>query len=359
MKTVLYITYNNLGDHSSGSGVRPYEMYKAFLERGYEVKVLSGFCGRGEGRQRRNLVRGIRQWLTKHRPDFCYIESSTYPIMNYCDYSLIRLLHKMKIPVGYFYRDFYRKFPKIFPKRRDLIGALKEYYLDFLQWRTDRILFYVKQVYFPSEVCQSMFSYKNMKALPPAGDVRFLPQHELYKTCIYVGGVSESYGIDLLIKAFCWLNMNRDRQSMYRLILVCREQEYISNKGLIGTHPWLEVHHVSGELLIPLYQMSDVGLLTLRHNAYNELAVGTKLFQYLSYGLPVISTDVASMKAIIDENDFGVTATDDPYKFAEAIRKLLDNHENLKYYRKKIEENLPQKHLWIHRVDKIAEDLAR
>ena len=47
VKTVLYITYNYLGDRSSGSGVRPYAMYKAFLERGYEVKVLSGFCGRG------------------------------------------------------------------------------------------------------------------------------------------------------------------------------------------------------------------------------------------------------------------------------------------------------------------------
>ena len=39
---ILYITYVDMSGGSSGSGVRPQKMYRAFLDEGHEVKLLSG-----------------------------------------------------------------------------------------------------------------------------------------------------------------------------------------------------------------------------------------------------------------------------------------------------------------------------
>ena len=37
---------------------------------------------------------------------------------------------------------------------------------------------------------------------------------------------------------------------------------------------------------------------------------------------------------------------------------MLDDDEKLKNYRKVMKENFDNKHLWVHRVDKIVEDMA-
>ena len=138
---ILYVTYLDMSNHQdSGSGIRPVRMYKALLDEGHSVKLLSGNCGRGDGAARKKAVREIMDWLKDNRPDLCYIESPTYPIMFQCDYDLIRKLHKMEVPIGYFYRDFYRQFPDLYPRRTGYINRLKDLYLDFLQWKTDRIL---------------------------------------------------------------------------------------------------------------------------------------------------------------------------------------------------------------------------
>ena len=353
---VLYITYIDLSNVSSGSGVRPAAMYQAFVERGYEVKLLSGVCGRGKGRERKKNVTEILQWLKHNRPDFCYIESPTYPILNHCDYVLIETLHKRKIPTAYFYRDFYRRFPALFPRRKGLLNQMKEAYLDYLQWRTDKVLENVDIVYFPSPYCFPYFHYENMKALPPAGKAQFLESKGVKKTCIYVGGLSERYGTELLFNTFALLNRNGYQ---YRLILVGRVNDIKVYEKRIADFPWIEACHASGTELRRLYAQADIGLLPLKPIEYGDFAVSVKLFEYLGYGLPVVSTDVKAMNDLITENMFGMTTPYDPNEFGAAIRHMLDNPTVLAEYRKHIKECLTQKHLWVHRVDQICNDLGR
>ena len=195
---ILYITYVDLKNVSSGSGIRPARMYQAFLDERHTVKLLSGECGRGDGVARKKAVLEIMDWLKDNRPDLCYIESPTYPIMFQCDYDLIRKLHKMQVPIGYFYRDFYRQFPDLYPRRTGCVNRLKDLYLDFLQWKTDRILKLANIVYFPSESCFKYFSYKRMEALPPAGFDLLPSNREHSHNVIYVGGISKHYNGDML-----------------------------------------------------------------------------------------------------------------------------------------------------------------
>ena len=351
---ILYIIIGDLGNLSSGSGLRPNCMYNAFLERGHTVYVLAGFEGRGQGKNRAKEVEKAKIWVEENKPDLCYIESSTYPMLHQCDYDMIRYLNKKKIPTSYFYRDFYRKFPELFPKRKGFINCLKEKYLDIMQCKTDKILRYIDIVYFPSEQCFKYFSYKSMKALPPAGTLCFLPEHKITNTCIYVGGVSEFYGFPLLLKTFELLNKDED---VYKLILVCREREFKSLNTDISKYSWLEVHHASGKELEPLYEKSDVGLLTLTDNEYSNLAVGTKLFQYLSYGLPVVSTNSLAMATIINNNGFGEVSKHTPEAFACAIKRLLENQEQYNVYKTNVKQNMADRNLWVHRVDTIVNDL--
>ena len=101
--------------------------------------------------------------------------------------------------------------------------------------------------------------------------------------------------------------LNKDEEK-YKLILVCREKEYKEFFKEREIPEWLELHHASGDELVPLYAKADLGLLALEKNAYSRFQIAIKLYQYVSFGLPVVSTNVEAMTQIINENSFGTVA---------------------------------------------------
>lgn len=352
---VLYVVLNDLSRKDSGSGIRPNCMLQAFYDRGHEVYVCSGSQNIKDGKTRKAAVEKAMEWAEANHPDFCYIESSTYPIMHHCDYNLIRFLAKKKIPTSYFYRDIYRVFPELFQTRKGLTNEVKEFFLRMLQKYTDHMLHKIDVVYFPSERFTHYFDFQRMELLPPAGEINFPAEHPNNKTCIYVGGITDLYGFPLMMDAFRILNKDGVK---YRLILVCREPEFKKFYGDKEIPEWLEVHHASGDDLIPLYHRADLGLLALRYNEYAHLQIGIKLYQYVGYGLPVLSTNVHTMAQIIHENGFGEVAEENAQDYAAAIERLLNDEEKMNYYRRTMKENMENKHLWVHRIDKIVEDMT-
>ena len=68
---ILYITYVDINSGTSGSSVRPQKMYRAFLDEGHEVKLLSGTQQRWGRKARTEAVQEIRRWLRENRPDIC------------------------------------------------------------------------------------------------------------------------------------------------------------------------------------------------------------------------------------------------------------------------------------------------
>lgn len=351
---ILYITYVDLKNKSSGSGVRPAQMYQAFLDEGHSVKLLSGECGRNNQATRKKAVHEIMDWLKDHRPDLCYIESPTYPIMFQCDYDLIRKLHKMQVPMGYFYRDFYRKFPKLFPRRKGFANTLKEIYLDYLQFKTDRILRLVDVIYFPSESCFKWFSYKRMKALPPAGFDRLPKYKERNHTIIYVGGISEHYNGDMLLNAVDELYR---RDPSFRLILVCREAEWKVFEHPCKDASWLEVHHASGDALAPLYARASAAIIGKKENIYNALAISVKIFEYMSYGLPQVIFDNLESGKLLRTERIGIPVEPNATAMADALEMLLNDEKLCAEYQANIRDALLNRHTWNHRVRQIVTDL--
>lgn len=357
MKT-LYITYIDMKkEHNSGSSVRPYQMLKALEALSDDVYLLSGSCGNDKRRERCASIRNTEKWLEGNKPDFCYIESSTYPIMLREDRRLIRMLHTLGVPIGYFYRDFYRKFPKLFPRRRGIINQAKEMYLDYLQYKTDKLLNMVDIIYLPSEQSKALFNYKDMRALPPAGENKLPLVNKLNDTVIYVGGISEHYGFKMLIDAFKKLN-NGDK--VYRLILVCRAAEWQIYGCQYDSLPWLQVEHASGDQLGKLYTAAAAAAVIPKgDNEYNNLAVSVKLFEYMSYGLPVVSSNSEAMNAIIDKCGVGLHVPYDVEKFADGIKQILTDQDAYNRYCANIRKSLLKENLWLHRAQQVASDLCR
>lgn len=353
-KTVLFIAYNDPQRVTSGSGLRPAKMLEAFKDAGCEVIVL---YKEQIDRERPQAIADTIDEIKKHRPDFCYIESSTYPIMRHADRKLIKTVHKMGIPTAYFYRDFYRQFPEQFPRRKDFLGRMKELALDFLQFLTDKVLRYCDIIYVPSEECKRYVSHRNIKTLPPAGEDCSSEGKELNHNIIYVGGMSSlQYNGDLILATAHELY---ERDNRYKMILVSRDGELDGCSSPYKNGPWVELHHASGKELEPLYNSSSVAISALRKEyPYSDLCVPVKIFEYLGHGLPQVAVNVKSVKSILETEQIGYAVDATPAAMADAIEDILSDPCKYREITEHLHERLIKNNLWVHRAQKVISDLT-
>lgn len=352
---VLYITYIDFTNATSGSQVRPQKMWKAFLDAGYEVYLLKGNDSRSGKKVRKKRVRELKRWLKQNRPDFCYIEPTTRPIMYRFDIRLLREIYRREIPMGFFVRDCYYKFSPI--KVPGRLGRLKATYYKYLYHRTERILRLMDIVYFPTMDMAELFpAYANKKALPPAGEALVPAKHERSNISIYVGGLaSVYYGAKLLLDSFSILNSGDKR---YPLVLICRKEEFAALEHPAKTAPWLEVHHVSGKELEPFYKKADLALLPRSRDTYNDITISVKLFEYMSFGLPVVGVKTKATAQIIERHKMGILIDAKAEDFSQAIRRVLDDEQKYNEFRKNAEKAIFAGNLWIDRARQIAMDLT-
>lgn len=356
---LLYITYIDInGTASSGSSVRPKKMYEAFCRLGVEVKLLE--CQQNKRKLRYTKVKEIIRWLNLEQPDVCYIESPSGPIFNYIDIKLIKLLHKKKIPIGYFYRDFFWLFPEMMKGlswwKRMLIVIMNKFQLSILRDNCDII-------YFPSEGATGLFSFAKLNKsgmLPPAAEVRFdsMPNEQrLLRKCIYIGAVSEVDGTIELIQALELLNRDEEKNKI-GLILVCREKEWEKIKIRIEEIPeWLDVRHISGAQLVQVYREVDVAIFPRQKDIYLDLAVPVKLFEYFGFGKPVISTRRTEVERFVNLYQCGLLCGDSAEAIAAAIKEFYED-ANLQ---KKLYENVrvaAKQNRWEDRAKQVLKDLT-
>lgn len=337
---------------NSGSSVRPTKMLEAFRSSGYEVLLLSGLQTRQDRIQR---VKKVRTLIESKRPDLCYVESPTHAIFRRCDRHLIREIHQMGIPIAYFYRDFYNKFRDLFPRRKGVIPYLRDLYWDYLVKRTDNVLKYCDIVYLPSEEAKSLFHFTDMRPLPPAGEEGLIQSRIPNHTCIYVGGVMGPYNCSLLLET---MNLLYQEDNSYRLILVTREKVWNKYQHPLKYAPWLEVHHVSADRLASLYQRAALGFVIPREDfSYNSFAVSVKLFEYMSYGLPVVALNTAALSNIVANEGIGLVANSSRKEVAAKVKQLLTDQTMYKNVCNNIKVSLLEKNLWKHRVETVVTDL--
>lgn len=349
---LLYICFQDFSNISAANIVRPYQLYKAFLNLSLEVTLIATSQDRKNKKNREKLIYDCIHSLKTKKPDLCYIESPTAGIKFTCDYKLIQSLHKHKVPTAFFYRDFYHKFQGVGYQYNGSFALLSDLYNRYRQYCTDKIANLFDIVYFPSQGSFDAFSFTNMRVLPPAGVKALKKQSTLNNTCIYVGGLSERYGTDLLIDAFHILN----KDAQYPLLLVCREDD-LQLYPQLKNEKWIEIIHSSGKDLEKYYEKASLALIPLKHTPYNNIAVSVKLFEYLSFGKPILCTHNQAMVEILKRNQCGVTCEDSPESLAKAIKNTLNNPELLKNLSENAYHAVQETENWDARATQIIKDL--
>lgn len=345
---ILFISYVDFDDRRSGSSVRPQKMYKAFLKLGCKVFLVSG--AQNNHKKRRETVLAAMEKLKTFKPELCYIELPSGPIFSMTDRLLIWRLHQMQVPIAAFYRDAFYKFASwwtISPHKKAAIRLLHEIDNRLLA-RCCRV------VYFPSQSMARLFSFPQKGVLPPAGEARFLPTRQPPHTCIYVGGLSERYGTDLLLAAFEQLNHTGN----FPLIIVCREAEKKEIAQRYLSLPWLTVAHAAEEELKRYYSRADIGLYCGRRDVYMDFAIPVKVFEYLSYGLPVVTTNCTEIAAFVKQNEVGIVVEDNAAAIAHGVHQLIDHPQQYQKLCANAIYAIGNKNLWEHRAAKVLADLT-
>ena len=350
---VLYITFTDFGELSSGSSVRPFRMYNALVNLGHEVKLLEGQQNRRKERQAK--VKEILDWLDNNKPDICYVEPPSGPFFNQIDLSLLKKVHKMGVPIGLFYRDFYWKFSKWAWKGTPL---WKQTILKMMH-RRDLVAFrkYCDVVYFPSQECIKILesvNFRRVGVLPPGcneprGEVK-LGAREIF----YAGGVREADGIDDLLIALDRINKSGFRVK-FNLITKQEELVHLKNRELLKSD-WIEVIEASGEALEPIYARCDLGVLPKKRHFYMDMAISVKVLECMSHGLPMISTDCPAMARFIQQNESGLICKEGADSIENAILEYYTNDE---LYHALLEnvKKAALNNTWEKRVEQVISDL--
>src|SRR4030042_751053 len=147
-----------------------------------------------------------------------------------------------------------------------------------------------------------------------------------------VGRLSKPKNIPLLIQSFKLVIGNNSRNAELHIVGEGEEKSRISSlikreelEKKVSLHGTL-----MGKDLYDLYSYSDIFILTSECESF-----GLVLIEAMASGLPVVVSDITSVKNIVKNNITGLLVKQTPEDFAQAVEKLLCNPG----LRKKIIEN--------------------
>lgn len=369
MKIIIVYYPFPLREQSSGSAVRPVKMIEAFEKLGQRenIKIISIY---GLAKERAVSLNKIYKEVNPKDILFCYMENSTLPLWltdhthiprkPLLDIFFFRFLKKNNIPIGLFYRDIYWKFREEYPLKGAARLVMKSIYL--LEMKLFKK--YINHFFLPSIQMNTYtgFDKDKVSALPPGGEnklnLKSINKKGDLLNVIYVGGISERYGIKNMLTAFDILNRDKQQANLH---LVCREKEYEEYKQIIRpfqNSTWLNIYHAFGEELDKIYNKADIAIITIKNNKYNNFAVPVKLFEYISYGLPIVSTDCHAQAEIINKFNLGIVTNDNSQDIAKGISYFMDK-KVLEEYASNVREALLKNHLWQNRVESVYNILIK
>lgn len=354
---VFHLPYEIEENPTGAGGIRPHRMRKAFSDLGYEVVDLSGTKP-----QRKEKFKKLRKRLaTGWRPQFMYAENSTMPnllatsiregINPFLEYSIMRSLFKAGVPIGMFYRDAYWRFPQYRPGGLYGAATVPLNILDMAGYRKNKLHLFVPSL--PMAEVLGLSSPLTWSALPPAGDPdKTLPLPNGKMRLLYVGGFKGHYEMDEFLAALSEVGdipMN----------LVTRKPEWdetLAAKPYLALEQ-LNVKHLNSYELRSVYAESSVCVLAINPSEYWKFAVPFKLYEYLSYGRPIIATKETEAGRIVSELDAGWAVNYDEDEFVRLLKHLRDNPEEVQEKASNA-RNAAAKNTWLDRARTVVKTLA-
>lgn len=161
--------------------------------------------------------------------------------------------------------------------------------------------------------------------------------HDRKFDAAYIGGLSEIRGAKTVIEALkITVKFKPDIQFLlvgksYDLHLEEWIENYVVENALQNNLTWIK--GVDYQDISEWYNQIRIGLNPLHYAKAHEEIIQIKLFEYMNYGIPVITSDFGEMQRYITENQAGICIEpDNPEKLAAAVIHLLENPEEMKNY---------------------------
>jgi glycosyltransferase involved in cell wall biosynthesis len=303
---ILFLGQYSLDVLDSAPKVRTWALWKA-LEKVADVTFITGTRS-----SRRALLWRLIQKGNLKRFDAVYLEAATSTSTE-TDLLLLLLLKCSRVPIGIYIRDAYPLFG-LSPVR-----SLKEYLLNkswfISQWAYRKL---ADILFYPTQSLANCFDFKHKVLLPPAAntDIISAVNQGPFDTLFYVGHLNEDNGWSLLRDSM--EKIHKDFPSI-RLLALTHSQ-------ISENYPWLEIRKGVLQDILPDLPRIAAALIPRPQTAYNNLAIPVKLMDYLSLGLPIISTACNETAKIIENENIGFVASSDNFSFL-ALKMITDTNE--------------------------------
>ena len=168
---------------------------------------------------------------------------------------------------------------------------------------------------------------------------------------LYLGGMERNRGSRLLVEAFHRVHEAMPQAQLLMVghfeppELAAEIRSDAARQGVAGA--LTIVGRVPFEEIGRYLARAAVGWVPWQPVAKNQKNVPTKLFEYMAYGLPVVSSDLLSTRPFVDNGDNGyLVPADDPQAHADAILGLLRDPQAAQSMGKHGQERVQAEYNW-------------
>ena len=293
--------------------------------------------------RRRPLQRLIAQGNLGHF-DCAYLEAATSTSME-TDLLLISLLRAAQVPLGVYIRDAYNLF-EMAPTE-----SVKEKILH-MGWFVSQ--WWYRQnattLFFPSQMLADVFSFPRREVLMPAGEAAKLPPVFAgpFRYVLFAGRLDAGNGWNHLRPA---MDIVTARFPQVRLLALTK----LEVDGEVPS--WLEIRR--GTLDDVRADLPEIacGVVPRPHSVYNDMAIPLKLMDYLSLGLPLVTTRCKEMAELVTADGLGLTSDDTPEGLAENICRIFAEPGLRQELAQSARQSFLARHTWDQRARQLVESL--
>lgn len=172
---------------------------------------------------------------------------------------------------------------------------------------------------------------------------------------IYIGSISENYGGESILSLARFMNLV---ESKLRIILFDKFDDSYKKKFItlvqeeslpIDLLPRFNRHE-----LHEIMKKGIVGLSFSKNTISNNLGYPTKLFEYMSFGIPVVASDTLRHQQILNISKSGVLVDDEnPQEVYSSILNLIEDTYRREELIKNGYEALENEFNWVHEEKKL------
>lgn len=147
-------------------------------------------------------------------------------------------------------------------------------------------------------------------------------------TLICHGAIEERYGHDTMLSALQQIKEQIPHLRLRILGMGSYQDEFLARVKALGLEPWVEFLGWTPlpQMVEALYN-ADVGIVAQKSSSYSNLVHTGKMYDYLSFKLPVLASRLKAVAAYFDEQSLYFFEPGDPESLAQGILDLYQHPE--------------------------------